>query len=136
MKLINQTILFLFTLIFVACQCNNIVCETGPPDLNIQLVDSTGVDLISNGKLQLKDVELRNIKNQNSSFTVYFDGVISFSVDNPSADYLLFVNNIPIDTIAVTTTVSESDCCSSFVVSNVSINNKLVEFRPFLKLKL
>jgi hypothetical protein len=46
MKLIKQTIPFLFTLIFVACQCNNIVCETGPPDLNIQLVDSTGVDLM------------------------------------------------------------------------------------------
>jgi hypothetical protein len=127
---------FIFSVLFVACKCQNIECETGPPDLNIQLVDSTGLDPISTGSLSLENVVLLNIKKQTISIPLYYMGVISFNVDNMSSDYVLAVDNVIIDTLKVTTFLSEGECCSSFRVGNVSIKNQTVEFRPFLKLSL
>jgi len=127
---------FLFSVLFVACQCNDILCESGPPDINFQLVDSIGSDPISTGSLSLENVVLLNIKKQTISIPLYYMGVISFNVDNMSSDYVLAVDNVIIDTLKVTTIFSEGECCSSFRVDDVRIKDKSVEFRPFLKLSL
>lgn len=127
---------FLFSVLFVACKCQNIDCETGPPDLNIQLVDSTGLDPISTGSLSLENVVLLNIKKQTISIPLYFMGVISFNVDNMSSDYVLAVDSVIIDTLKVTTLFLEGECCSSFRVDDVRIKDKSVEFRPFVKIRL
>lgn len=125
---------FLFSVLFVACQCQKVDCEPGPPDLNIQLVDSTGSDPISTGSLSLENVVLRNIQKQIFPTPRYFTGIISFTIDNTSSDYVLSVDNVIIDTLKVSTIFIEGECCSSFRVDDVSVKGKIVEFRPFLKL--
>ncbi len=127
---------FLFLVLFVSCQCTNIDCEPGPPDLIIQLVESTGIDPILAGSLSLENVVLRNIQKQNFPTPRYFTGIISYSIDNLSSNYVLSVNNVILDTLKVTTIFIEGECCSSFRVDDVSIKDKSVEFRPFLKIEI
>ncbi len=135
MQLIKHTVLFLFIILFVSCKCNDIDCETGPPKLNVQLVDSIGVNPILSGALLSNDVKLQKTKQLGTSYSNEFEGIISFSLDNESAEYVLLVKNIPIDTLLVTTKEFKSECCSNYAVTNVSINKKLVEFRPFVTLE-
>lgn len=127
---------FLFSVLFVACQCNDILCESGPPDINFQLVDSIGSDPILAGVLSIENIVLHNIQNQTSTTPKYFMGVISFPIDNISADYELSVNSVIQDTLKITTILSEGECCSSFRIGNVSIENQTVEFRPFVKIEI
>lgn len=128
--------IFLFTVLFASCQCIKVDCVPGPPDLTIQLVDITGSDPILSGSLKLENVALRNIQKQIISTPQYHNLILRFTIDNTSSDYVLVANNIIVDTLIVTTLFIEGECCSIFTINNVTINDKQVEFRPFLKMEI
>ncbi len=121
--------------LFTACNCNNIDCETGPPPLEVQLVDGIGNDPIASGTLVLQDIELRRLQKPDAVFSVYINGVISFSLDDASARYALTVKKIPVDTMDITIVQSQGECCTSFSVSKVAIDGTSVAFRP-LKIRI
>ena len=127
---IQYFILGIIPLILAACNCNHIECETGPPQLEVQLTDSIGTDPLAAGTLLLKDIELYNVNKSEPAFTVYYNGIISFSLDEVTAKYILKIENKPRDTFDISIMLTESGCCSSFNVTKVSKNGVSLSFRP------
>ncbi|MBK8348443.1 MAG: hypothetical protein IPL08_12765 [Saprospiraceae bacterium] len=122
-------------MLFTACNCNNIDCETGPPPLEVQLVDGISNDPIASGTLVLQDIELRRLQKPDLCFSVYINGVISFSLDDASVRYALTVKKSLLILWTSELYNLQGECCTSFSVSKVAIDGTSVAFRP-LKIRI
>jgi hypothetical protein len=121
---------------FIACQCNDIACVPPPPSINIQLLNSNGFNPILNGELKLEDITFRNISKPITNINTSDNGILSFVLDQSSAQYMLGIKNITIDTFDITMTETKGECCSSYSITSITNDGVAVNFVPYLSINL
>lgn len=130
--MIKNIVVLMILLSLAACRCSNVDCETGPPELSMIITDVDGTDPIATGRLNLEDINLRQLNSTLLPIGIYYLGVTSFTINNISSHYEMLVKNIAVDTFDVTTIESKGECCSSFIITDVKNDGKSLAFSPLM----
>ncbi|WP_276166068.1 hypothetical protein [Zobellia alginiliquefaciens] len=128
----KKLILSLFLLLsIVSCDDCSVACVTSPPVFYLELVDKvSGENLLTNGTYSESDISITNLEDQSEEVEFVFeeeDGVnliYLYPGSEPgSVAYNFKIGSESIFNLFATLETRESDCCSTTVTTDFSIEN-------------
>ncbi len=135
--------LFLISIIHWRCQCEDILCTSPPPSIQVRFLDKSGKNLLNQN---LNDPAVSDIQFLTSASKNYYVSYTSNDIDSfmrvallpPENRMILKIKDSVIDSFQLTfQTIKGSECCSDIqVLQQVSNKSHVISFTPYLDIQL